>query len=53
MDIRNDVKATAYQVPAFMAGTEMETLYLAMKERWGGVAPSAMRLMQVYSTVLD
>ncbi len=39
MDIQNDVNATAYQVPAFMGGTEMGTLYLAMKERWGKREP--------------
>ena len=36
MDIRREVEISRYQHPAFIAGTEMGELYLAMKNRWGG-----------------
>lgn len=36
MDIRKEVEISRYQYPVFIAGTEMDELYLAMKNRWGG-----------------
>ena len=35
MDIRREVEISRYQHPAFIVGTEMGELYLAMKNRWG------------------
>lgn len=37
MDIRREVEISRYQRPAFIVGTEMGELYLAMKNRWGRV----------------
>lgn len=36
MDIRKEVEISRHQCVAFMAGTEMSELYLAMKNHWGG-----------------
>lgn len=42
MDIRREVEISRYQHPAFIVGTEMGELYLAMKNRWGGVEKRAI-----------